>query len=117
MKAVAEDSGPPYIWGSPDEFMEGLQYYRFVWAPPGNGIDTHRAWESMLAGCIPVTIRSPVSPAYEGMQVLVVDDFHAVNADMLDRFWALEDHDPEHWITPNLFAFYWLHKIEQAARA
>jgi hypothetical protein len=67
----------------------------------------------MLAWSIPITVRSPVSPAYQAMQVLEVDEFHVVTVAMLEHTWKTVDHDVHQWITPNLFAFYWLHTIEQ----
>ena len=33
-----------------DEYIELLQNYKMVLCPPGNGVDTHRAWESIENG-------------------------------------------------------------------
>jgi hypothetical protein len=116
MNAVAEDGGPPFAWGKHHKYIAQLSDYRFVWAPPGNGIDTYRAWEALLAGCIPIILSSPVAPAYrDNLQVIEVDDFKAINASQLDQAWYSTPHDLASWLTPNLFAFHWLHLIYQAA--
>lgn len=37
------------------KFLEKLLNYKFVLCPPGVGVDTHRFWEALYLGCIPVT--------------------------------------------------------------
>jgi hypothetical protein len=36
------------------EYMQTLARYMFVLAPPGNGLDTHRAWEALYLGVVPI---------------------------------------------------------------
>eukprot|EP00854_Cymbomonas_tetramitiformis_P026251 gene26251-32170_t len=45
-------------------------------SPPGNGIDTHRTWEALMAGAIPVVFANPAAmlPLYNGLPVLVIQD-------------------------------------------
>ena len=33
-----------------DEYQKSLEQYRFVLSPHGNGIDTHRVWETCIVG-------------------------------------------------------------------
>ena len=40
------------------DFLTQLSQHQFVLAPHGHGVDTHRLWESMYMGCIPVTTAS-----------------------------------------------------------
>jgi hypothetical protein len=37
-----------------EEYLFGMQQYKFVLSPVGNGEDTHRTWEALLAGSIPI---------------------------------------------------------------
>ena len=39
-------------------FQERLRQYRFVVAPRGGGVDTHRFWEALYADAIPITKRT-----------------------------------------------------------
>lgn len=36
------------------DYMENLSKYKFSLCPPGNGLDTHRIWESLLVNTIPI---------------------------------------------------------------
>ncbi len=54
-----------------------LSKYKFVASPPGNGIDTHRTWEAMYLGCIPIITDSYLSRFYKslGLPVWVIGTF------------------------------------------
>lgn len=62
---------------SPREHRQALARYAFVACPPGNGLDTHRVWEAMYLGCIPIILRSHLTEEYErlGLPVWVLGDF------------------------------------------
>ncbi|WP_245279151.1 hypothetical protein [Mesorhizobium loti] len=50
--------------------------YPLVVSTVGNGLDCHRTWELLYLGCIVVTKTSPLDPLYEGLPVIIVDDWH-----------------------------------------
>lgn len=39
---------------SPEEYFTSLPSYKFVISPEGSGIDCHRHYEALIAGCIPI---------------------------------------------------------------
>lgn len=43
---------------SPKAHRRALSNYSFVASPPGNGWDTHRSWEALYLGCIPIVLDS-----------------------------------------------------------
>jgi len=43
---------------SPSAHRRALSSYSFVACPPGNGWDTHRTWEALYLGCIPIVLDS-----------------------------------------------------------
>lgn len=43
---------------SPDRYSRLVQGYRFIACPRGNGIDTHRLWETLYRGSIPIVKNS-----------------------------------------------------------
>ncbi len=49
--------------------------YPLVLSTAGNGLDCHRTWELFYLGCIVVTKTSPLDPLYEGLPVIIVDDW------------------------------------------
>jgi len=59
-----------------------------VVSPHGNGLDCHRTWESLVLGNIVIVKRSSLDPMYEGLPVVIVDDWREVSADNLRRWHA-----------------------------
>ena len=41
------------------ENVKRLSQYKWCICPEGNGVDTHRLWEAMYLGCVPIVLRSP----------------------------------------------------------
>jgi len=59
--------------------------YAFVISPFGNGYDCHRTWEALVLGCIPIIHSSALNPLYEGLPVLIVNDWSEVTVDLMSR--------------------------------
>jgi hypothetical protein len=47
----------------------------FVVCPRGNGLDTHRVWEALYLGAIPIIKKSEIFAALEGWPVWIVDSW------------------------------------------
>jgi hypothetical protein len=60
-----------------------------VVSPHGNGLDCHRTWESLVLGNIVIVKRSSLDPLYEGLPVVIVDDWREIGVDNL-RLWRAE---------------------------
>jgi hypothetical protein len=57
-----------------------LPNYKFVVCPEGNGIDTHRLYEALIAGCIPIVERRPhIADKYKGCPILYTTDYSEIN--------------------------------------
>jgi hypothetical protein len=54
-------------------YLHDLRNMEFVLCPRGNGIDTHRFWEALYSGCIPVVIDSELLPCHKGHPCLTLD--------------------------------------------
>ena len=61
--------------------------HKYVVAPRGNGIDTHRLWEALYLGCVPVVARSSLDSIYAELPVLIVKDWKDVTATFLEDKW------------------------------
>jgi hypothetical protein len=89
--------------------------HRFVLCPPGNGVDTHRMWEVLLAGAIPVVLRSQAMTPFESLPILFVDDYRKVTQAFLQNAWTRIRVPKE---TPKMmYADYWGEKIAEAKQA
>ena len=65
---------------SPAQHCESLKKYAFLLSPEGNGLDTHRTWEAMYIGCVPIVSRSFMSEAFAelGLPLWVVDSYDEI---------------------------------------
>ena len=62
--------------------------YAFVVSPHGNGLDCHRTWESLVLGNIVIVKRSSLDPLYEGLPVVIVEDWSEISRENLRRWHA-----------------------------
>lgn len=69
----------------PEEYFTSLPNYKFVCSPEGNGIDCHRHYEALLAGCIPIVEDcSGIREKYRGCPVLYTKDYSEITATYLE---------------------------------
>lgn len=66
-----------------EEFWETLNDNAFVICPFGNGLDTHRTWEALCLGRIPIVEKSNLNEVYEGLPISVIDDWNDFSEDWL----------------------------------
>jgi hypothetical protein len=60
--------------------------YKYVISPHGNGLDCHRTWEALFLGCIPILKTSPLDPMFQGLPVLIVQNWSDISQTLLDTF-------------------------------
>lgn len=56
-------------------YLDGIYNHFFVVCPEGNGIDTHRLWECLYMGTIPVVLKNINNSFYEDLPILFLDDW------------------------------------------
>ena len=116
--------------GIENSFLDSKKYfsilpsYKFVISPEGNGIDCHRHYEALLAGCIPIIeFNDQIQEKYKGLPILYTKDYSEINAEslenayknMLDKtydfsrlfksYYSLEDQK-----NINDYGQYWIHR-------
>ena len=66
-------------------YLRRLARCKFCVCPRGNGIDTHRVWECLYLGVVPIVERSTHSEhwARRGLSLLLVDDWSEVTPERL----------------------------------
>jgi len=57
------------------EIWKTYARYPLVLSTHGNGLDCHRTWELLAIGCIVVTRTSSLDPLYDGLPVVILDDW------------------------------------------
>ena len=65
------------------EYFELLNKSLFCICPRGNGIDTHRFWEAIYMGCIPVVERCLNVNFYKKLPIVICDSFLDITEDYL----------------------------------
>lgn len=92
------------------EFLSQMMEHRFVLCPPGNGVDTHRFWETLAAGGIPVALRNACTLSFEHLPVVLVDSCHEITSERLQAEWQRL---APRWEIPAEISYdFWLNRVE-----
>lgn len=66
------------------EYFKSLPKYKFVISPEGNGIDCHRHYEALMAGCIPIVEHNPlIQTKYGNVPFLYTTDYSEITPEYL----------------------------------
>ena len=66
-------------------FLNEIYSHKFVFAPRGNGIDTHRLWESLYLRSIPIVKKCLCMEQFYDLPILFVDDWNNITEDFLNK--------------------------------
>jgi|UniRef100_A0A6C0CX56 GR25 family glycosyltransferase involved in LPS biosynthesis len=66
-------------------YMDSLKNSKFCFSPPGKGIDTHRAYEALLMGCVPIMVSTPIDKVFEDLPVIIEDDWSKIDESYLEQ--------------------------------
>ena len=69
-----------------EEYRKKVIDSTFVMCPPGNGTETHRMWEALFLGSIPIVKNHITYKNIHDLPVFFVDDFKEVSEDSLNKF-------------------------------
>lgn len=92
-----------------DRYLENLYTHKFVICPEGNGMDTHRTWECLYLGTIPIEKRNINNQFYSDLPILLVDDWEEVTEEFLEA--AFPMFQKQAWNRKKLTFEYWKNKI------
>ena len=67
------------------EFYKNIRNHKFTFCPRGNGVDTHRLWETLYLGSIPIVRDHPeMEPFFSKLPVVKVNNWCNLTDDYLD---------------------------------
>lgn len=96
-----------------DEFWRALDDIAFVICPFGNGVDTHRTWEILCLGRIPVIEKSILNNVFKDLPVLEVNNWCEIDNIFLEN--SLKNIclklDKGEYDLDKLMLNYWINKI------
>jgi hypothetical protein len=67
-----------------NDFYLKLKNFKYCICPRGTGIDTHRIYESLLFGVIPIVKKNELVDLYEKFPVVLVNDWSEVTKEFLE---------------------------------
>jgi hypothetical protein len=67
------------------QFYRTLKQSKFALCPQGEGMDTHRVYECILFGVIPIVVSSPLDSIYSKLPVLIIQNWNEVTEEYLDK--------------------------------
>ena len=68
------------------EYVKKLSHYKYNVTPWGNGFDTHRLWESLYLGCVPITKFHKTFKNMQDLPIIFVSDYKDISLDMVNKY-------------------------------
>jgi hypothetical protein len=68
-----------------NNYISQIYHHKFVVCPNGNGIDTHRLWETLYMGSIPIVRRNINTSFYVDLPICFVNDWCEVTQEFLNK--------------------------------
>lgn len=99
-----------HVWRVED-YLFDMGQYKFVLSPVGNGVDSHRTWEALMAGSIPIVESSVRDSMYEGLPVLIVKSWTDLSLQLLQSAYANLTAAGTSYRWEKLFAPYYLQQL------
>lgn len=67
------------------KFLIEIKSSKFVFCPRGNGIDTHRLWETLYMGSIPIVKYEKTHHLITDLPILFIKDWNVINKEFLEE--------------------------------
>jgi len=93
-----------------DEYLDNVYNHKFVFSPEGNGIDTHRTWECLHVGTIPIEKRNLNNWFYEDLPICFVSEWEEITEEFLNR--EYKRITKQQWNMDKITFGYWKNKIK-----
>ena len=100
-----------------EDLWNTLSEVVFVISPPGNGYDTHRTYENLILGNIPILLRHPDirdEGFFERVGCILVGDYSEITPEFLDNY--IETHTYSNKINEELLMRYWVQKVTESIK-
>tara|TARA_B100000795_G_scaffold268104_1_gene254350 strand:+ start:3393 stop:4376 length:984 start_codon:yes stop_codon:yes gene_type:complete len=94
------------------DFWNEIIKYKFIIAPAGNGMDTHRLWEALFLGCIVICQNTGLDKFMNEFPVVILKDFNQITEENLNKWFKKYEkmcNDPI--VREKYYQKYWYEKI------
>lgn len=93
-----------------DNYINKIYNHKFVICPEGNGIDTHRKWETLYLNSIPIEKRNINNSYYMDLPICFVDSWEEITEEFLNKEYNRIINTK--WNLDKLKMTYWIEKIK-----
>lgn len=91
-----------------DDYIDTVSNSKFVLCPAGNGIDTHRIWESLYLGAVPIVETHHTLKTLKDIPHISVSSFDLINLSYLEKYKI-----PKSFNVNKLSTDYWMNEINR----
>jgi hypothetical protein len=97
-------------------YLAQILEHKFVLCPDGNGVDTHRLWETLYLGRIPVVTRSCVTEAFSVLPMVILDSWNDLDRARLEAYWEEFREGRVPYTLNRLFMSFWKNRITSSVK-
>jgi hypothetical protein len=98
-----------------ENFVNKIKSHKFVFCPDGNGMDTHRTWETLYIGSYPIVERHYFTEEFsKHVPILIVDNWAEITEEFLNN--KYKEFQNKEWNWNLLKAEYWQTLIKEKIR-
>jgi hypothetical protein len=102
---------PPSVPADFENYLIQLKDHKFALSPPGRGLDTHRTWEALMVGTIPIVISSPLDSLYDNLPVLIIEDWSILTPEYLEEQFCL--FQSRTYDFSKIYSAYWKDRVKK----
>jgi hypothetical protein len=97
-----------------NDYIHNVYNHKFVLCPNGNGVDTHRLWETLYLNSIPIVSESININFYRDLPIVIVKDWKSITKTFLEEsFKEITDKKLNgEYNLSKLNISYWINKIK-----
>ena len=92
------------------EYLREMYHHKFVISPESNCADSHRTWEAIYLGAIPIVQKTSGMSWFQDLPILQVDDMCSLTKEYLED--KYEEMMSKEYNLDKLKISYWLNKIQ-----
>jgi hypothetical protein len=94
------------------EFLKEIRNHEFVLCPRGNGVDTHRLWETLYMGSIPIVKNDIAHSEWQDLPILFINDWNEITEERL--LVEKKRIESTSWNFEKLRVGYWIDRIRRS---
>lgn len=91
-------------------YVEDIINHNFILCPDGNGIDTHRLWETLYLGSIPIVFEGINTKFYKDLPICYINSYEEITPNFLQQ--EYERILNTEWNFKKLDLTYWINNIK-----